>query len=369
MNNPCGLYIHIPFCSGKCPYCSFFSKTPCNTETENYVSQLIRLIEHYSAVYSDKVFDTMYIGGGTPSVIGTEKLCRIVEKSMDCFNVSSPEITVEMNPTSAQHIDFERLAKSGVNRISLGVQSSDEQELKLLGRKHNCCTVKKSVDMIRSAGIDNISLDLMIGISRQTEQSLISSIDFCIENGARHISAYILKIEEGTPYKKIYRTLNLPDEDTQADLYSLMCGYLESKGYMQYEISNFAEKGFESRHNLKYWHCDEYLGLGASAHSLMNKKRFFFPADMKSFYENVTVDDGLGASAEEYVMLGLRLSEGISFDDYLKFFSLPFPKAAVNAAAKYRKYGLVRISEKGISLTQSGFLVSNSIIADILNFI
>ena len=153
MNNPCGLYIHIPFCSGKCPYCSFFSKIPCNTETENYVSQLIRLIEHYSAVYSDKVFDTMYIGGGTPSVIGTEKLCRIVEKSMDCFNVSSPEITVEMNPTSAQHIDFERLAKSGVNRISLGVQSSDEQELKLLGRKHNCCTVKKSVDMIRSAGI------------------------------------------------------------------------------------------------------------------------------------------------------------------------------------------------------------------------
>ena len=196
MNNPCGLYIHIPFCSGKCPYCSFFSKTPCNTETENYVSQLIRLIEHYSAVYSDKVFDTMYIGGGTPSVIGTEKLCRIVEKSMDCFNVSSPEITVEMNPTSAQHIDFERLAKSGVNRISLGVQSSDEQELKLLGRKHNCCTVKKSVDMIRSAGIDNISLDLMIGISRQTEQSLISSIDFCIENGARHISAHAVCILE-----------------------------------------------------------------------------------------------------------------------------------------------------------------------------
>lgn len=370
MNNPCGLYIHIPFCSGKCPYCSFFSKTAGSTETENYVSQLIKLIQYYSGVYSGKLFDTIYIGGGTPSIIGTEKLCRIVEKSMECFNIiKSPEITVEMNPTSAQRIDFKKLAKSGVNRISLGVQSSDEQELKLLGRKHSCSDVRKSVELMHSAGIYNISFDLMIGISRQTEKSMLSSIDFCIENGARHISSYILKIEDGTPYQKIYRTLNLPDEDTQADLYSLMCGYLESKGYMQYEISNFSQKGFESRHNLKYWRCDEYLGLGASAHSMMDKKRFFFPDDMQSFYNNITVSDGIGASAEEYVMLGLRLSEGIFFDDYKKFFSYSFPEAALNAAAKYQKYGLVRISDKGISLTKSGFLVSNSIIADILNYI
>lgn len=369
MNNPCGLYIHIPFCSGKCPYCSFFSKTACDTEIENYVSQLIKLIKHYSAVYSEKIFDTVYIGGGTPSIIGTERLCRIVEKSLECFNIKSPEITVEMNPTSAQHIDFKKLSKSGVNRISLGVQSSNEQELKLLGRKHNCSDVKKSVELIHGAGIDNISFDIMIGISRQTEQSLLSSIDFCIENGARHISAYILKIEEGTPYQKIYRTLRLPDEDTQADMYDFMCCYLESKGYMQYEISNFAKKGFESRHNLKYWHCDGYLGLGASAHSMMNKKRFFFSDDMQSFYNNITVSDGIGASAEEYVMLGLRLSEGIFFDDYKKFFSISFPEAALNTAEKYQKYGLVRISDKGISLTKSGFLVSNSIIADILNYI
>lgn len=366
MNNPCGLYIHIPFCTSKCLYCDFFSK-PQNSEDINiYVSNLLRIIPYYGELYSNKVFDTIYIGGGTPSIIGTENLSSIISKAKSCFNIVTPEITIEMNPNSAQFIDFEKLKNLGVNRISLGVQSSDEEELKLLGRTHNNNDVISAVNKIKNAGIDNISLDLMIGISRQTKQSLINSMDFCIECGAKHISAYILKVEDNTPYKKLAPTLNLPDEDKQAELYEIMQNYLNKKEYSQYEISNFALKGFESRHNLKYWNCDEYLGLGVSAHSMMNRKRFYFPRNFYDFYNNKIVSDGEGGTPQEYIMLRLRLVDGVSFNEYEKYFNLPFPEHCIKVAEKYSKYNLTKITNYGICLTEKGFLVSNSILAEML---
>ncbi len=370
MNNKCGLYIHIPFCARKCLYCDFYSKPNNMQEIDEYVKNMLEIITSYSKIYSNKEFDTVYIGGGTPSVIGTDNLVKIILYAKQCFNIVLPEITIEMNPRSALDIDFNALSKVGVNRISLGVQSANENELKLLGRIHSNNDVTKAVEKIKQSGINNISLDLMVGISQQTSESLIKSINFCIKQNPTHISAYILKVEENTPYKKLAPQLNLPDEDTQAELYNIMQEYLQKNGYNQYEISNFSLKGFESRHNLKYWECDEYLGLGPSAHSMMEGKRFYFPRNIQSFYRNETIDDGNGATAEEFIMLQLRLKKGLLFSDYKNNFNASFPDKCIKIAEKYSKYNLTNVTPQGISLTPKGFLVSNPIIAEILeNFL
>ena len=366
MNSLAGIYIHIPFCSGKCLYCDFFSKADSKEEINTYVKHLIERIEYFSDVYKNKQFDTIYIGGGTPSVIGTDNLVAIIEKAQADFNITSPEITIEMNPKSALEIDFKRLTECGVNRISLGVQSAHENELKLLGRRHCNDDVITAVDNIKKAGIKNISLDLMVGISEQTEESLIKSIDFCLEQQPAHISAYILKVEENTPYQKLAPTLNLPDDDMQAELYLTMQNYLSDKGYNQYEISNFAKQGYESRHNLKYWSCDEYLGIGASAHSMMDKKRFYYPRSNEDFYNNKIIHDGNGCNSEEYIMLQLRLAKGLELNEYKKLFGEPVPEKCIEVAKKYEKHKLTTVTDKKISLTKSGFLVSNALIAEML---
>lgn len=366
MNSLAGIYIHIPFCSGKCLYCDFFSKADSKEEIRTYVTHLIERIEYFSDIYKSKQFDTIYIGGGTPSVIGTDNLVAIIEKLQAEFNLISPEITIEMNPKSALEIDFEKLKGCGVNRISLGVQSAHENELRLLGRRHCNRDVINTVDKIKRAGIKNISLDLMVGISEQTEESLIKSIDFCLEQEPTHISAYILKVEENTPYHRLAPTLNLPDDDMQAELYLTMQNYLSEKGYNQYEISNFAKIGYESRHNLKYWCCDEYLGIGSSAHSMMDKKRFYYPRSNEDFYNNNIIYDGNGCNAEEYIMLQLRLAKGLDLDEYKKLFGKAFPEQCIEVAKKYERHKLITATDKKISLTRSGFLVSNALIAEIL---
>ena len=268
MNHCCGLYIHIPFCQSKCPYCDFYSKACTPAESSLYTQKLCEIISLYAELYPNKIFDTLYIGGGTPSIIGTDNLVKIVTAAKQHFHtVSDMEITIEMNPCSAVKMDFDQLSAVNVNRISLGVQSANENELQLLGRIHRNADVIRTAEKIQKSKIENLSLDVMVGIAEQNETSLKNSLDFCIQNGAKHISAYLLKIEPNTPYQKLASRLNLPDDDKQADLYEFMVNYLTNKGYCQYEISNFAFSGFESRHNLKYWNCEEYLGLGASAHS------------------------------------------------------------------------------------------------------
>lgn len=366
MKGLAGLYLHIPFCSGKCLYCDFFSKATSKEEINTYVSNMLARLEYYAEVYKNKQFNTIYIGGGTPSVIGTQHLVTLVKAVQASFNVISPEITIEMNPKSALNIDFKALAECGVNRISLGVQSAHKNELELLGRRHCNDDVIKAVEKIKKAGISNISLDLMVGISQQTEESLIKSIDFCLEQSPTHISAYILKVEENTPYHHLAPTLNLPDDDMQAELYTTMQNYLTEKGYNQYEISNFAKQGFESRHNLKYWCCDEYLGVGASAHSMMDSKRFYYPRSLDDFYNNNVIADGDGATAEEYIMLSLRLARGLSFSEYKDCFGTDIPSSCKAVAKKYARCGLTTVTDEGIALTKNGFLVSNAIIAEML---
>lgn len=360
---PIGLYLHIPFCNGKCPYCDFYSVCPENETAQKYVDALCREIDKAGGI-----FDTVYFGGGTPSLIGSDNIAKImshINRTADC------EATLECNPSDTGSInssfDFSAVAESGINRISMGLQSSDNSERAILGRRGGCEDVERAISRARAAGINNISLDLMLGIPNQTAESLKKSISFCKEMNAEHISAYILKIEEGTPFYARKDSMILPDEDETCDLYLTAVDELEKAGYYQYEISNFSHKGFESRHNLKYWHCEEYLGLGASAHSFKDGKRFFYERSIDGFINgNPPIDDGNGGDEEEYIMLALRLSEGLNFESYRKRFGKSVPDLLIQKANQLEKHGLVKVTESGISLTVNGFLLSNSVISTII---
>ena len=283
-----GLYLHIPFCKSKCPYCDFYSFSGKSTQKDDYTRVLKeQILSSASALQSncDCKADTLYIGGGTPSVLGAKNLAVLVNACNSGILTDNAEITVECNPYGLDEDFFKILHESGVNRISLGLQSAVDSERRILGRLSDRNQVENAVKAAQQAGFFNISLDVMLGIPDQTEFSLKETLDFCLSLGVPHISAYILKLEENTHFYRNASKYNFPDEDLTADLYLQMCEDLEKGGIMQYEISNFAKSGFESRHNLKYWHCEEYLGLGPSAHSFIDGKRFYFDIDCDDFID------------------------------------------------------------------------------------
>ena len=359
------LYIHIPFCESKCPYCDFFSVKYNIDKVNEYVEYMCKQIEKYGKKYN-RIVDTIYFGGGTPSVIGTDNIIKILTCIYTNFKVENAEITLEVNPTSAVRLDFKKLYENGVNRISVGMQSSNEEELALLGRNHDKNDVKNCVDIIKKGGIKNISLDVMVGISKQTKESLKTTLDFCNSLDVLHISAYILKIEEKTRYNKIKDKLNLPDEDNVADLYMYMVEHLKKYKYNQYEISNFCKEGYESKHNLKYWECEEYLGIGPASHSYVDEKRFYTPKKFKDFYDGIIIDDGVGGNEEEYIMLNLRLSKGVDFIKFEEKFGYSFPQKYIANASNPIFLDYVYISDKNIHIKEKGFLLSNYIISSIL---
>lgn len=362
-----GLYIHIPFCASKCDYCDFYSFVPSQKETDSFFSAVLSSIEKWGAKL-DCSFDSIYFGGGTPSYFGGKKISAIIKKIKECFIIENDcEITVECNPSSASESLMRTLSEAGVNRISMGVQSALTEERLLLGRKSNCEQVQSAIKNAKRNGINNISLDLMLGIPNQTMQSLDRSLDFLITSGAKHISAYMLKIEQGTPLYKKQETLNFPDEDTVCDMYLHTINRLKKAGFIQYEISNFAIPGFESRHNLKYWNCEEYLGIGPAAHSFIDGKRFYYKRDMTAFIrgDEPTFDSG-GGSEEEYIMLKLRLKSGLSNEEYARRFGKNIPDEYLKRAKQLQKLGLVDVKNGNIQLTEKGFLLSNSVIGKIL---
>jgi len=369
-----GLYIHIPFCRSKCPYCDFYSCLTKNADTETYVASVIDEIKTGRRTkeftnHSDLSFDTIYFGGGTPSVIGADNIGRIINCVKEYYTVSDDaEITVECNPSTVDEEFFRKLSSYGVNRISLGMQSAVDNERRKLGRFSDKNQILSVIAGAKKCGIDNISLDVMLGIPDQTMQSLDDTIDFCISTEVPHISAYMLSIEEGTVFHKKIDTLNLPDEDTVCDMYMHLSEKLRNAGFRHYEISNFAKSGYESRHNTKYWNCEEYLGIGPSAHSFVDGKRFFFDRDIHSFINGETaVYDCTGGDREEYIMLRLRLSDGIVFGEYKNRFSEDFPSEILKKARVFQKQGLLDITESNISLTVQGFLISNHIISELIN--
>ena len=361
-----GLYLHIPFCKSKCPYCDFYSFSGKDSQKDEYTKVLNeRILSSISPLQSKG--DTLYFGGGTPSVLGAENLAILVNTCKNGFLTDNAEITVECNPHELNEDFFKVLHDCGVNRISMGLHSAIDSERRILGRLSDRNQVENAVKTAQRVGFDNITLDVMLGIPQQTEKSLQETLDFCTSLEVPHISAYMLKIEENTYFYKNRHKYAFPDDDLTADLYLQMCETLEKNGIMQYEISNFAKKGYESRHNLKYWHCEEYLGLGPSAHSFMDGKRFYFDRDFNAFVNgNSPIQDGNGGDFTEYAMLGLRLTEGLNEDKVFEKFGHLIPNEIYEKSKIFIDNGYMTKTENGIALTRKGFLMSNSILAEIL---
>lgn len=358
MNEQRGLYIHVPFCLSKCPYCDFYSERYSRTLAESYKNAVLRNLDFYN-----EIFDTVYFGGGTPILLSRE-VCEILN---NVHHAENAEITVEANPNVCNEQRLGGLVKSGVNRISIGVQSFNNNELAFLGRRHTAEQAIKAVKCSYSSGFRNISIDLMLGLDGQTKESIQRSVETLANLPITHVSAYLLKIEDGTPFAA--RSLDLPDEDESAELYLFTAELLEQHGFIQYEISNFARDGFKSRHNLHYWHCDEYLGIGPAAHSYYNGQRFCTERDLDRFIaserQEITVTDSDAGSFEEYAMLALRLTDGLKFRD-CSYFDEDVNRIVERCKKIPAEY--INITDSGISLTRAGFLVSNIVIGKILGF-
>lgn len=299
-------------------------------------------------------------------MLGGQNIAMIVRRAKDLFGADG-EITVECNPSAVEEDFFETVAKAGVNRISLGMQSAVDSERRKLGRSADRDKVLKCISDARNAGIENITLDVMLGVPGQTLESLSQTVDFCIESGVPHISAYMLKLEEGTYYYNNAEKLNLPDEDLTADMYTFLAEKLAEEGFVHYEISNFAKQGYEGKHNLKYWNCEEYLGIGPSAHSFIDGKRFYYPRDIDSFrLGNEPTEDGTGGDEEEYIMLRLRLREGLQFSSYYERFQKHISADIIKKSKLFEKQGLMTLTDNSVALTEKGFLLSNTIISELI---
>lgn len=362
-----GFYIHIPFCLQKCSYCDFYSIPGRDLGLQKrYIQALTLHMKTLSTTMEDRVFDTVYIGGGTPGLLTTEMLTLLMNGIKENFHLSQDaEITLETNPAVTDEAKFRVMRKLGINRISMGMQSSQDTVLKTLGRLHTFRQFTETFLSARKAGFENLSADVMYALPGQTTEGLLDTVRRLISLSPEHISMYGLKVEENTPFGRMGEKLTLPDEDTQCEMYERACELLESCGYHRYEISNFAKSGYESRHNLRYWHREEYLGLGPSAHSFVDGVRYSYPRSIEAYIRSL--EQGIlpetdsfviippAEAKEEEIMLGLRLAEGIPTDDDL-----------LSRCQSYLRHGYMEQKGDRISFTTKGFLVSNTILADLL---
>ena len=366
LTNPSGLYLHIPFCEKKCKYCNFYSSFVTEELLDSYTEALIKSINQWGGKYNRPI-DTIYLGGGTPSLL-RHRLPTLLSSINNSFNIcKDSEITLEINPASNSEALLESAKMAGINRLSIGAQSGSDDELKILGRTHTAADTENTVATARKMGFNNISLDIMIGLPFSTNETLKNNLDFINRLNPEHISAYILKLEERTAFSKEQDALSLPDDDSVSEQYLAMSEFFENRDYNHYEISNFSKTGFYSRHNLKYWNGTDYLGIGPSAHSSIEGKRFYYPNDLKAFLSgNNPIDDGESGGKEEFIMLRLRLKNGINPDDYLNLFGTPLSLEFLEKCRLFEKAGFLTIDEKSISLTNKGMLLSNSIITELL---
>ena len=357
-----GIYLHIPFCAKKCPYCDFYSVPYRKDLMERYIGAILRNIAAYEIT---EPVDSIYFGGGTPSLLSPAQVSAVLDACAKHFPVTeNAEITLEFNPTGKRDDYLKELRKIGVNRLSIGTQSFSDGQLRLLGRTHTADDNRRTVFAAHNAGFDNISCDLMLAVPDQTEALLAETLDALPDLPITHISAYMLQIEEGTPLSRNTDLLSrCPDDDETADRYLQAVSALEAAGLHQYEVSSFARDGRRSVHNLKYWQCEPYLGIGAGAHSCFAGKRFCVPKDLELFstspQQPVEILDSAPLSREERLMLRLRLTDGAE-------------ESMLTDTAKRRipallQAGYLRRTEQGcIALTPKGFAVSNAVIAELL---
>jgi oxygen-independent coproporphyrinogen-3 oxidase len=370
-----GLYIHIPFCKTKCLYCDFCSFVSREEdEREQYVDALIGEIEARGT--REYLVDTVYFGGGTPSLLSVEQIGRILSAVRENFAVCDDvEVSLECNPMT--HLFdgreyFTDLRKLGINRLSIGIQSAIDGELKLIGRRHSFDEAKRTFSLARESGFENISVDLMFGIPSQTKESLMISLEEFVSLGAEHISIYSLQLEEGTPLYRMQERYSFADDDTVAQMYETVVSFMKEAGYCHYEISNFAKCGRESRHNSKYWRLDEYLGLGLAAHSDFSGKRIENTKDLQKYLLGEYIENEMEISCRErefeFLMLGLRTSGGISKSEFFARFGVNFDEKYGQKVKNLEKMGYFWQNDEVAALSESGFEVSNSILAQILDF-
>lgn len=400
-----GLYVHIPFCVIKCRYCDFLSAPAAPETRAAYLDSLIRQISAWGRALQDGPAyeaDSIYIGGGTPSVLTPEQMSRLTETLSGAFRLAADtEITAECNPGTADQKKLEAWRGAGINRLSLGLQSSDNEELKLLGRIHTWETFLESYRAARAAGFDNINIDVMGALPGQSVRSYTNTLERVLALQPEHISAYSLIIEEGTPFFACYGDGHgLPSEDETVEMDEITWRLLGEHGYQHYEISNYAQPKRACRHNLKYWQCGEYLGFGTGAASFIRKDcglmalkelRVKLPAgeklaehvrlklltDTQAFisrsWDDIRAEDfeemqllTVREEMEEMAFLGLRTGEGVSLEEFERRFHVPFERAYAGPVKQYCDMGMMRIDGKHAALTLRGMEVANWIMADFI---
>lgn len=364
-----GLYIHIPFCIKKCRYCDFTSFT----EKEGCFAAYVNAVTEEMKQYGGESIDTVFIGGGTPTVLPAKLLCRLTDAVFKNFNVSADcEFSVEANPGTIDDEKIRMLLNGGVNRISVGVQSFDDNELKALGRIHSAQTAYNTICRLSELGFSNINADIMTALPSQTEAGLLKTAERLRELPLTHISAYSLIIEDGTPMAEDYRKelFTIPDEDCDRNMYSALVKKLAEGGFERYEISNFAKRGCECRHNIKYWQCEEYIGLGAAAHSYIGNERFSNTSNLTEYLngkyrrniETLTETD----KTEEFIFMGLRMVRGISEAEFKSRFNISFRDTYKKQLEKFIGGGFMKEENGFFSFTEKGADVSNSILCEFI---
>ena len=375
---PLGIYVYVPFCKSKCVYCDFYSLPHAEERMDAYVKAVTaHLLETAPRAERHRV-DTIYFGGGTPSYLGAKRLREILSVILKKYDVDKhAEITLEANPDSAQDWrELRTLRKAGFNRVSLGMQSADDGELAEIGRVHTAAQVRTAVDAVRKAKIENLSLDLIYGLPHQTMERWQANLEAAVALAPQHLSCYGLKVEKGTPLHARRDSAGLPGDDAQADMYLSTVETLRHYGFFQYEISNFARPGFESRHNLKYWTLQEYAGFGPGAHSDFGGVRYAYERDLDTYIRGVLEGTPMLSENErippldrdtEYLMLGLRTVRGIAPKTFENHYRRRFD-CLLPFLEECRKAGYaVREEDGSWHLTPHGFLVSNQIIGGVLD--
>lgn len=356
-------YIHIPFCKSKCHYCSFVSFNKLELK-DDYIKALLKETDYY---YKGELLDTIYFGGGTPSTLELQDFSKIFEKLKP---EPTAEITTELNPEGVNYDYMRGLFDLGVNRISLGCQTFNDEILKQINRRHNSQQVIEAVKTSQHAGFENISLDFIYGLPNQTPEMFYSNLKQAIDLGVKHISLYGLKIEEGC-YFFNHMPKNLPDDDLQADMYLGAIELLTSNGFEHYEVSNFSRPNYNSRHNLNYWNNEEYYGFGVAAHGYQNGIRYGNIETIEEYLNNpiqhkeeklITPQERL----EEEIFLGFREMKGIMVSKINRKYGIDFEQKYKNILNKYLELKLIQKTQNGYSLTPNGILVSNVILADFL---
>ncbi len=368
-----GVYLHIPFCKSRCSYCDFATDVfKSNEIVESYVDALIKEISafKFQIPNSKSQIETVYFGGGTPSLLSPKQLEKILNAVHEKFSVTDDsEITMEMNPATMTLETVRAYRDLGVNRASFGAQTFDDNELKRLGRKHTADDVRETIELLRNAGFINVSFDLIAGLPRQTLQDWERNLDEALKLNPEHLSLYLLEIHEGTPLAEQIRSKRQPqpDEDLSAEMYELLIEKTAARNYAQYEISNFSLPGFESRHNSKYWTLNEVFGFGVSAHSFDGNERYSNERDTAKYV--AMIDESNSAEvmrektdiASEFIFLGLRLSKGINLTSYEKRFGIKIREKYAEDLRRLEDFELIELTQNNLKLTSKGKVYSNEV--------